>query len=152
MLTTKFLHFVLILSVRCRAAPLLSTASSSRAAPTATSSSNTAAPLPAAVAALPPLLPAEAAGAPLLAPAPPPAPVLAPVPHHHFACCHPGCCHHHLHGSHGLNQAAKVRDEAGGEEEDKAGEPYSTLKTHLLIISIFKFFNLPPPSKIKMNL
>ncbi|KAL5474865.1 hypothetical protein EMCRGX_G026888 [Ephydatia muelleri] len=68
---------------RCRAAPLLSTASSSRAAPTATSSSNTAAPLPAAeaaVAALPPLLPAEAAGAPLLAPAPPPAPVLAPVP------------------------------------------------------------------------
>eukprot|EP00731_Ephydatia_muelleri_P033384 Em0028g59a len=63
--------------------PLLSTASSSRAAPTATSSSNTAAPLPAAeaaVAALPPLLPAEAAGAPLLAPAPPPAPVLAPVP------------------------------------------------------------------------
>ena len=65
-------------------------------------------------------------------------------PHHHFACCHPGRCHHHPHGSHGLNQAAEVRDEAGGEEEDKAGEPYSTLKTHILIISIIKIFNLPP--------
>ena len=75
---------------------------------------------------------------------PPPAPVLAPVPHHHFACCHPGRCHHHPHGSHGLNQTAEVRDEAGGEEEDKPGEPYSTLKTHILIISIIKFFNLSP--------
>ena len=55
-------------------------------------------------------------------------------PHHHFACCHPGRCHHHLHGSHGRNQAAEVRDETGGEEEDKAGEPYSTLKTHMLIL------------------
>ena len=63
-------------------------------------------------------------------------------PHHHFACCHPGRCHHHPHGSHGLNQAAEVRDEAGGEEEDKA-EPYGTLRTQH-IISIIKFFNLPP--------
>ena len=53
-------------------------------------------------------------------------------------------CHHHPHGFHGLNQTAEVRDEAGGEEEDKAGEPYSTLKTHILIISIIKFFNLSP--------
>ena len=43
-----------------------------------------------------------------------------------------------------LNQAAEVRDEAGGEEENKAGEPYCTLKTDILIISIIKFFNLPP--------
>ena len=40
-------------------------------------------------------------------------------PHHHFACCHPGRCHHHPHGSHSRNQAAEVRDEARGEEEDK---------------------------------
>ncbi|KAL5490839.1 hypothetical protein EMCRGX_G016027 [Ephydatia muelleri] len=65
----------------------------------------------AAAAALPPLLPAEAAGAFLPAPAPPPALVLAPVPPPP------------PHGTHGLNQAAKVRDEAGGDEEDKAGEP-----------------------------
>ena len=38
----------------------------------------------------------------------------------------------------------QVRDEAGGEDEDKPGEPYSTLKTHIIIISIIKFFNLPP--------
>ena len=90
-------------------------------------------------------------------PSPPPAAVLptppaagAPLqywhqcPHHHFACCHPGRCHHHPHGSRGLNQAAEVRDEAWGEEEDKPGEPYSTSKTHIPIISIIKFFNLPP--------
>eukprot|EP00731_Ephydatia_muelleri_P008882 Em0004g1220a len=82
-------------------------------------------PPPLAAAALSPPPPA-AAGAPLPAPAPPPAPVLAPVPHHHFACCHPGRCHHYPHGSHGRNQAAEIRDKAGGEEEDKAGEPYST--------------------------
>ncbi|KAL5477988.1 hypothetical protein EMCRGX_G024860 [Ephydatia muelleri] len=40
-------------------------------------------------------------------------------PHHHFACCHPGRCHHHSHGSHGRNQAAAAIEEAGGEEEDK---------------------------------
>ncbi|KAL5471295.1 hypothetical protein EMCRGX_G029393 [Ephydatia muelleri] len=79
---------------------------------------------------------AEAAGAPLQ--------YWHQCPHHHFACCHPGRCHHHPHGSHGLNQAAEVRDEAWGEEEDKPGEPYSTLKTHILIISIIKLFNLPP--------
>ena len=73
-------------------------------------------------------------------------------PHHHFACCHPGRCHHHPHGSHGMSQAAEVRDEAGGEEEDKAGEPYSTLKTHILIISILKKFLTSLSSKIKMNL
>eukprot|EP00731_Ephydatia_muelleri_P036142 Em0205g5a len=94
-------------------------------------------PPPAAAAELPPPPPAAelppsppaAAGAP--APAPPPAPVLAPVPHHHFTCCHPGHCHHHPHGSHGRNQATKIRDEAGGEEDDKAGKPYSTLKTNI---------------------
>ena len=91
-------------------------------------------PPPAAAAALPPLQPAEAAGAPLQ--------YWHQCPHHHFACCHPGRCHHHPHGSHGLNQAAEVRDEAGGEEEEKAGEQYSTLKTHIIIISIIKFFNL----------
>ncbi|KAL5460115.1 hypothetical protein EMCRGX_G033541 [Ephydatia muelleri] len=37
--------------------------------------------------------------------------------------CHPGHCHHHPHGSHGQNQAAEIRDETGGEEENKAGEP-----------------------------
>ena len=61
-------------------------------------------------------------------------------PHHHFACCHPGRCHHHPHGSHGQNQAATAIEEAGGDKEDKA-EPY---RTHIHIISIIKFFNLPP--------
>ncbi|KAL5473842.1 hypothetical protein EMCRGX_G028404 [Ephydatia muelleri] len=32
---------------------------------------------------------------------------------------------HHPHGSHGLNQAAEVRDEAGGEDEDKPGKSNS---------------------------
>ena len=142
-----------------RAAPTTTTSSrSSRAAPTTTTSSRAAPPpaaalpplLPAeaaeaAAAALPPLLPAEAAGALLPAPAPPLAPQYwHQCPHHHFACCHPGCCRHHPHGFHGQNQAAEVRDEIGGEEEDKAGEPYSTLKTHILIISIITFCNHPP--------
>ena len=64
-------------------------------------------------------------------------------PHHHFACCHPGRCHHHPHGFHGQNQAATAIEEAGGDKEDKA-EPYRTLRTHIHIISIIKFFNLPP--------
>eukprot|EP00731_Ephydatia_muelleri_P003432 Em0001g3432a len=75
-------------------------------------------PPPAVAAELPP--PAEA-GALLPAPAPPPAQaVLTPVPHHHFACCSPGRCHHHPHGSHGQNQAAAAIEEAGGDIEDKA--------------------------------
>eukprot|EP00731_Ephydatia_muelleri_P011467 Em0006g361a len=55
----------------------------------------------AAAAALPtpPAAAAEAAGAPLQ--------YWHQCPHHHFACCHPGHCHHHPHGSHGLNQAAE---------------------------------------------
>ncbi|KAL5517533.1 hypothetical protein EMCRGX_G003092 [Ephydatia muelleri] len=53
------------------------------------------------------------------------------------------------HGSHGQNQAAAAIEEAGGDKEDKA-EPYRTLRTHMHIISIIKFFNLP--SKIKINL
>ena len=94
-------------------------------------------PLSAAAAAeLPPPPPAEAAGAPLQ--------YWHQCPHHHLACCHPDRCHHHPHGSHGLNQAAEVRDEAGGEEEEKAGELYSTVKTHIIIISIIKIFNLFP--------
>ena len=72
-------------------------------------------------------------------------------PHHHFACCHPGRCHHHPHGSHGQNQVAAAIEEAGGEEKDKAEEPYiRTLRTHIRIISIIKFFNLP--SSLTMNL
>eukprot|EP00731_Ephydatia_muelleri_P003834 Em0002g10a len=42
-------------------------------------------------------------------------------PHHHFACCPPGRCHHHPHGSHGHNEAAVRIEEGGNEEvEDKA--------------------------------
>ncbi|KAL5479696.1 hypothetical protein EMCRGX_G023256 [Ephydatia muelleri] len=101
---------------------------------------------------LPPYHPPPAAAAEL--PPPPPAAELPPsppaaagapylhqphhrhqywhqCPHHHFTCCHPGHCHHHPHGSHGRNQATKIRDEAGGEEDDKAGKPYSTLKTNI---------------------
>ena len=80
-------------------------------------------PPPPATAELPSPPATDAAGAPLQ--------YWHQCPHHHFACCH-----HHPHGSHSLNQAAEVRDEAWGEEEDKPGEPYSTLKTHILIISI----------------
>eukprot|EP00731_Ephydatia_muelleri_P019315 Em0012g140a len=76
-------------------------------------------------------LPPAAAGAPLPAPAPPP--VLAPVSPPPLCLLPPPPA-----WPHGLNQAAEIRDEAGGEE--KAGEPYSTL----LIISIIKFCNLPP--------
>ncbi|KAL5509250.1 hypothetical protein EMCRGX_G004588 [Ephydatia muelleri] len=92
---------------------------------------------PPAVAALPPPPPAAElpspppAAAAAALPTPPPAQkqqehrysIGTSPPHHHFACCHPGRCHHHPHGSHGLNQAAEVRDEAWGEEEDKPGEP-----------------------------
>ncbi|KAL5468695.1 hypothetical protein EMCRGX_G029803 [Ephydatia muelleri] len=53
-------------------------------------------PPPAAELPLPPPAAAAGAGAPL-----------HQCPHHHFACCHPGRCHHHPHGSHGLNQAAE---------------------------------------------
>ena len=43
-------------------------------------------------------------------------------------------------GSHSLNQAAKVRDKAWGEEEDKPGEPYSILKNSYTYKFNYKIF------------
>eukprot|EP00731_Ephydatia_muelleri_P036146 Em0206g1a len=94
---------------------------------------------PPAVAALPPPPPAAELPSPPPAaelPSPPPAaelpspPPAAELPSPPTAAAEAAgaplqywyqCPHHH---SHGLNQAAEVRDEAWGEEEDKPGEQY----------------------------
>eukprot|EP00731_Ephydatia_muelleri_P001499 Em0001g1499a len=95
--------------------PPPSAASSSSAAPTATSSR--AAHTARAAAA------AEAAGAPLQ--------YWHQCPHHHFACCYPGRCHHHPHGSHGLNQAAEKRD---GNSAPEGGPQASKTEVALSVV------------------
>eukprot|EP00731_Ephydatia_muelleri_P014874 Em0008g594a len=102
-----------------RAAPT-ATSSSSRAAPTATSSSSRAAPTATSSSSRAAATSRGRSIATCTSPTTGTSSIDTSAPHHHFACCSPGRCHHHPHGSHGQNQAAVAIEEAGGDIEDKA--------------------------------